>query len=116
MRYFAIEELLETLHLEYAMLRHLEELGLVEPELGEGGSLLYSERDAERARVASHLLDLGVNDEGLDVILSMRERMIDLQRSTAELLSMVHEVLDADTPQPPPRPEIRSVSVTIVSD
>ena len=115
MRYVPIEEVLTVLHLEYATLRHLEEAGLVEPELGEGGALVYSERDVERARVAGHLLDLGVNDEGIDVILSMRERMIDLQRSAAEILAVVHDVLEERAAPPPPH-EIRSVSVTIVSE
>lgn len=94
-----IVELLERVAIDIATLRRLEEEGLVEPEMGEGGMLVYSEAQIERVRIARDLLDLGVNDEGIEIILSMRERLLGMQDVTRELLSLLRaepEEHDAD--------------------
>jgi MerR family transcriptional regulator/heat shock protein HspR len=74
-------------------LRLYEREGLVEPQRSRGGIRLYSERDIERVRAIQRLTtDLGVNLAGAEVILNMREMILDLQDRIAEL----HRELDID--------------------
>lgn len=65
-------------------LRHYERLGLISPArkgTRPRSPRLYSERDIERVIHIRRLMgDLGVNLAGVEIILSMRERMEALQR------------------------------------
>ena len=74
-------------------LRYYERMGLIEPSRSRGNLRLYSERDVDRIRQIKRLLDdLGVNLAGVEVILNMSERIIDLEqqmdtlRTEADLL------------------------------
>ena len=65
-------------------LRYYEERGLVERR-GDAGRT-YTEADLERLRMIRRLVDdLGVNLAGVEVILSMRERMLQLQAELEQL-------------------------------
>src|SRR6476469_832485 len=74
-------------------LRLYEREGLVEPQRSRGNIRLYSERDIERVRAIQRLTtELGVNLAGAEVILNMREMILELQDQIAEL----HRELDID--------------------
>ena len=61
-------------------LRLYEREGFVSPGRTEGGVRLYSEGDVERVRLVMRLTrELGVNLAGVEVILSMREKMESLR-------------------------------------
>ncbi len=65
-------------------LRYYEERGLVERR-GDAGRT-YTEADLERLRMIRRLVDdLGVNLAGVEVILSMRERMLQLHAEMEQL-------------------------------
>ena len=70
-------------------LRHYERLGLIAPArkgTRPRSPRLYSERDIERVVHIRQLMgDLGVNLAGVEIILSMRERMEGLQRELRQL-------------------------------
>lgn len=67
-------------------LRLYEREGLIEPGRSSGGIRLYSESDIRRIRSMQHLTDeLGVNLAGAEVILNMRELILDLHRQLAEI-------------------------------
>ncbi len=71
-------------------LRYYERLGIVEPSRSRGNIRLYSESEVELLRhVKSLLEDLGVNLAGVEVILRLSERLVDLQREVAELNSEI---------------------------
>jgi MerR family transcriptional regulator, heat shock protein HspR len=71
-------------------LRHYEHMGLVAPSRTDGNIRLYSQRDVERLRRISRLIDdLGVNLAGVEVILRMNERMEQLQREMDSLEAAV---------------------------
>ncbi len=73
-------------------LRHYERVGLVAPERSEGNIRLYSERDLERVRQIRRLTeDLGVNLAGVEIILNMRERIMELEAEVARLRRLVGE-------------------------
>ena len=65
-------------------LRYYEEIGLVERR-GDAGRT-YTEADLERLRMIRRLVeDLGVNLAGAQVILHMRERMLQLHTELEQL-------------------------------
>jgi MerR family transcriptional regulator/heat shock protein HspR len=71
-------------------LRYYERIGIVEPSRSKGNIRLYSESDIELLRhVKTMLEDLGVNLAGVEVILRLSERLLDLQREVAELNSEI---------------------------
>ena len=67
-------------------LRYYERIGLVEPSRTHGNARLYSGSDVERVRRAQSLMDdLGVNLAGIDVILRMTDRMVEMEEKMAHL-------------------------------
>ncbi len=73
-------------------LRFYEKKGLVRPGRTEGKTRMYSEEDLEEiARLLRLTRDLGVNLAGVEIILKMRRRMIDMQRQIEDLLGYVRE-------------------------
>ncbi|HEY7834127.1 MAG TPA: MerR family transcriptional regulator [Ktedonobacterales bacterium] len=80
-------------------LRHYERLGLIAPArkgTRPRSPRLYSERDIERVVHIRQLMgDLGVNLAGVEIILSMRERMEGLQRELRQLRRQRGEPDDA---------------------
>jgi len=69
-------------------LRYYERIGIIQPWRSKGNIRLYSERDIARLRRIKTLMeDMGVNLAGVEVILNMAQRIIELQRRTEELES-----------------------------
>jgi len=67
-------------------LRYYERIGLVEPSRTSGNVRLFSTSDIERLRKAQSLMDdLGVNLAGIDVILRMTERMVEMEQQMAQM-------------------------------
>ena len=62
-------------------LRYYERIGIIEPSRSRGNIRLYSEQDIDILRRVKTLMDeLGVNLAGVEVILRMSERMLEMQR------------------------------------
>ena len=88
----------EMLKVHPQTLRFYEKKGLVKPGRTEGQTRMYSEEDLEEiARLLRLTRDLGVNLAGVEIILKMRRRMIDMQRQIEDLLGYVRES-GGDTP------------------
>jgi MerR family transcriptional regulator/heat shock protein HspR len=67
-------------------LRYYERLGLIEPSRSSGKIRLYSARDVERLRqIHSYVDDLGVNLAGVEIIMSLTERMAEMETEIARL-------------------------------
>lgn len=67
-------------------LRYYEKVGIIEPSRSQGNIRLYSERDiALLRRMKSLMNDLGVNLAGVEVVLRMSQRMLELQSQVEEL-------------------------------
>jgi len=67
-------------------LRYYEKIGIVEPARSRGNIRLYSERDiAQLKRVKTLIDDLGVNLAGVEVIMQMVQRMLELRGQVQEL-------------------------------
>ena len=82
----------EMLHVHPQTLRFYEKKGLVRPSRTEGQTRMYSADDVDEiARLLRLTRDLGVNLAGVEIILKMRRRMIEMQKQIEDLVSYVRE-------------------------
>ena len=95
-------------------LRFYEKKGLVRPSRTEGQTRMYSEEDLEEmARLLRLTRDLGVNLAGVEIVLKMRRRMIDMQKQIEDLLAYVRDTggeVREDAPREPREALVRSAS------
>ena len=79
-------------------LRYYEKIGIVEPARSQGNIRLYSERDITLLRRAKTLVDdLGVNLAGVEVIMRMTQRMLELQGQVQELEDELGQAREEET-------------------
>jgi MerR family transcriptional regulator/heat shock protein HspR len=82
----------EMLKVHPQTLRFYEKKGLLRPSRTEGRTRMYSEEDVEDlARLLRLTRDLGVNLAGVEIILKMRRRMVEMQKQIEDLLSYVRD-------------------------
>ena len=82
-------------------LRLYEREGLLLPSRTEGKTRLYSEEDIERLEFILNLTrDLGVNLAGVEVVLTMRERLNRLQEDLERLSQVLEAAGLKDLPRP----------------
>ncbi len=75
-------------------LRLYEREGLLRPSRSQGNTRLYTDADLERLEVVLNLTrELGVNLAGIEIILHMRERMIEMERQMEEFIRYVQQDL-----------------------
>ena len=75
-------------------LRLYEREGLLKPSRTEGNTRLYTEEDLRRLEIILKLTrEFGVNLAGVEIILSMREKMQAMQRQMEELVRVITEEL-----------------------
>ncbi|MEE8583023.1 MAG: MerR family transcriptional regulator [Dehalococcoidales bacterium] len=79
-------------------LRYYEKVGIIKPFRSPGNIRLYTEEDIALMRRIRHLMnDLGVNIAGVEVILNILDRLVDLQRENRELSQQL-EKLKGESP------------------
>lgn len=82
----------EMLNVHPQTLRFYEKKGLVRPSRTEGQTRMYSAEDVdELARLLRLTRDLGVNLAGVEIILKMRRRMVEMQKQIEDLVSYVRD-------------------------
>jgi len=82
----------EMLGVHPQTLRFYEKKGLLRPSRTEGRTRMYSAEDVEElARLLRLSRDLGVNLAGVEIIIRMRRRMVDMQKQIEDLLAYVRE-------------------------
>ncbi len=82
----------EMLKLHPQTLRLYEKKGLIRPSRTVGRTRMYSQEDVEEiARVVRFTRDLGVNLAGVEIILKMRRRMLEMQKQIEDLLAYVRD-------------------------
>ena len=104
----------EMLKVHPQTLRFYEKKGLVRPSRTEGQTRMYSEEDLEdMARLLRLTRDLGVNLAGVEIVLKMRRRMIEMQKQIEDLLAYVRDTggeVREDAPREPREALVRSAS------
>jgi len=75
-----ISAVAELYKLHPQTLRLYERVGLLKPSRSQGNTRLYTDSDLERLDVILTLArDMGVNLAGIEIILNMREKMIEME-------------------------------------
>ncbi|HYA98048.1 MAG TPA: helix-turn-helix transcriptional regulator [Methylomirabilota bacterium] len=91
---YMISAVAELYKLHPQTLRLYERVGLLKPSRSQGNTRLYTDRDLERLEVILSLArDMGVNLAGIDIILNMREKMIEMEKQMTEFAQVVQEEL-----------------------
>jgi MerR family transcriptional regulator, heat shock protein HspR len=78
-------------------LRYYERIGIIEPSRSRGNIRLYSERDIDILRRVKKLMDeLGVNLAGVEVILNMSAKMLEMQREFVEVRAELEKLREGN--------------------
>lgn len=110
-RLFMISVVSEMLGIHPQTLRLYEREGFIKPKRSGGNTRLYSEEDVEKLEMILRLTrELGINLAGVEVILSMREKMEQMQREMEETIVQVREELAREIRR---REEIRNALVPV---
>jgi MerR family transcriptional regulator/heat shock protein HspR len=79
-------------------LRMYERKGLLEPARTEGRARRYSESDIERVRMIQWLTQQqGVNLAGVEMLIAMNERMLEMQRALDEAQARIERLKRKDS-------------------
>ncbi len=101
--FWTITEVIESFQIKEGFLGDLEEEEIVCPTCRENSQeKLFSSSDLERLRFAMTLAeDMGVNLAGIEVVLRMRQNMLDMRRQfdaiLEDLARRLKERFDAET-------------------
>jgi len=101
----------EMLGIHPQTLRIYEREGFIKPKRSGGNTRLYSEEDVEKLEMILRLTrELGVNLAGVEVILSMREKMEQMQREMEETIHLLRDELEHEIRR---REEMRKALVPV---
>ena len=110
---YMISAVAEMFHIHPQTLRLYERHGLLKPSRSQGNTRLYTEQDLERLEVILNLArDMGVNLAGIEVVLNMRDRIVEMERQMQEFIGFVREEL-ARRHSPEAERRIRSALVRV---
>src|ERR1700722_10332796 len=91
---YMISAVAEIYKLHPQTLRLYERVGLLKPSRSQGNTRLYTDSDLERLDVILTLArDMGVNLAGIEIILNMREKMVEMERQMTEFATVVQQEL-----------------------
>ncbi len=94
---YLISVVADMLDVHPQTLRMYEREGLLRPKRTGGGVRLYSDDDVERVKLILNLTrELGVNLAGVEVILSMREKLEKLQEEMDTMADRMREEFMAE--------------------
>ncbi len=95
-------------------LRLYERVGLLKPSRSQGNTRLYTDADLERLEVILTLTrEMGVNLAGIEIILNMREKMMEMEQQMQQFINFVREELGRGLgPQQETRPRNAIVPVS----
>src|SRR5262249_37379944 len=91
---YMISAVAELYKLHPQTLRLYERVGLLKPSRSQGNTRLYTDSDLERLDVILTLArDMGVNLAGIEIILNMRDKMVEMEQQMSEFASVVQQAL-----------------------
>jgi MerR family transcriptional regulator, heat shock protein HspR len=91
---YMISAVAELYKLHPQTLRLYERVGLLKPSRSQGNTRLYTDEDLERLDVILTLArDMGVNLAGIEIILNMREKMVEMEKQMTEFAVVVQQEL-----------------------
>lgn len=110
-RFFAISVVSQMLGIHPQTLRLYEREGFIKPKRSGGNTRLYSEEDVEKLEMILRLTrELGVNLAGVEVILSMREKMEQMRQDMEQTIVHLKQELEHEMQR---REETRNALVPV---
>jgi MerR family transcriptional regulator/heat shock protein HspR len=107
---YMISAVAELYKLHPQTLRLYERVGLLKPSRSQGNTRLYTDGDLERLDVILTLArDMGVNLAGIEIILNMREKMIEMERQMEEFAHVVQQELSRVASRVDDRPQRNAI-------
>ena len=86
--YFVISVVARMVGVQAHSLRYYERQGLVEPSRSRGNIRLYRQSDVVRLRMIKTMIDdMGVNLAGVEVVLRMMDRVMELEQENRRLIT-----------------------------
>ena len=105
-----ISAVAELYKLHPQTLRLYERVGLLKPSRSQGNTRLYTDGDLERLDVILTLArDMGVNLAGIEIILNMREKMIEMEKQMGEFAQVVQQELSRVASRAPAHTERHAI-------
>lgn len=97
---YMISAVAEIYKIHPQTLRLYERHGLLKPSRSQGNTRYYTEEDLERLEVILALTrEMGVNLAGIEVVLNMREKMIQMERQMEEFVRFLQEEIGRRLPR-----------------
>jgi MerR family transcriptional regulator/heat shock protein HspR len=107
---YMISAVAELYKLHPQTLRLYERAGLLKPSRSQGNTRLYTDSDLERLDVILTLArDMGVNLAGIEIILNMREKMIEMEHQMGEFAQVVQQELSRVASRTDERPSRHAI-------
>ena len=105
-----ISAVAELYKLHPQTLRLYERVGLLKPSRSQGNTRLYTDGDLERLDIILTLArDMGVNLAGIEIILNMREKMIEMEKQMGEFAQVVQQELSRVASRTPSHTERHAI-------
>jgi MerR family transcriptional regulator, heat shock protein HspR len=90
-QYYTMSEVTRIFGISEYTICRIEAEGFIQVRRQEGSRKIFAPEDLERIRVILALSrELGVNWAGIEVILHMRERMLEMQQQVDEIMNHLH--------------------------
>src|SRR5271163_3990876 len=107
---YMISAVAELYKLHPQTLRLYERVGLLKPSRSQGNTRLYTDSDLERLDVILTLArDMGVNLAGIEIILNMREKMVEMEKQMTEFATVVQQELSRVASRTPSHAERHAI-------
>ena len=107
---YMISAVAELYKLHPQTLRLYERVGLLKPSRSQGNTRLYTDGDLERLDIILTLArDMGVNLAGIEIILNMREKMIQMEKQMGEFAQVVQQELSRVASQLDEKPDRHAI-------
>jgi MerR family transcriptional regulator/heat shock protein HspR len=111
---YMISAVAELYKLHPQTLRLYERVGLLKPSRSQGNTRLYTDEDLERLEVILTLArDMGVNLAGIEIILNMREKMVEMEKQMGEFAQVVQQELSRVANRTPSHADRHAIVRTI---
>src|SRR5271170_3169591 len=112
---YMISAVAEIYKLHPQTLRLYERVGLLKPSRSQGNTRLYTDGDLERLDVILTLArDMGVNLAGIEIILNMREKMVEMEKQMGEFAQVVQQELSRVASRTPSHAERHAIVRAVV--
>jgi MerR family transcriptional regulator/heat shock protein HspR len=116
-KYYTITEVSRIFDVHPNTIRRLEQEGLIAPRRDSANRRQFCDDDLERIRtIFVFSRELGVNRAGVEVIMRMRERMINMQRQVDEIFKYLYRQVEKELAAAETKPDKEDVTIIEIKE